>query len=117
MRAYLADELDDVELIAGDVGVVELAPVAYLGDDAACVMGYPAIILLGYLGSPRAAFSELTYARARVWAVVLVDLVASLARWVYDGGEEVVVFNRVKRGKCSSIRSIAAQHSAPNRAS
>ena len=35
MRAYLADEVDDVELVAGDVRVLALAEIADLGDDAA----------------------------------------------------------------------------------
>ena len=35
MRAHLADELDDVELVAGDAGVIRLAEIADLGDDAA----------------------------------------------------------------------------------
>ena len=35
VRAYLTDEVDDVKLVAGDVRILALAEVAYLGDDAA----------------------------------------------------------------------------------
>ena len=56
MRADLADKLDDVELIAGDVGVFRLAEIADLGDDAAYLVMILDGLAHGLLGGIDAVF-------------------------------------------------------------
>ena len=93
MGADLADQLDDMELIAGDGGIVQLAHVPHLGDEA----GYLVVVFYGFehglVGHVHAQLvSQLIhYLQLQLRLVVIEVVLVPFHGGVDNGGEELLV--------------------------
>ena len=97
MRTHLAHELDDVELIAGDGRIGELAEVADLGDDVAELV--EVLNRLAHRGvgdvDAEAAFKLVDDLELELGLVVVEGGLVALHRRVDDGDEEFVILDGV----------------------
>src|SRR5699024_378861 len=97
VRTHLADELDDVELIARDGRVFELAVIAYLGDGVAKLVEVLDGLAQRGLGGvyAKAFFKLVEHLELQLGLVVVEGGLVALHGRVDDGDEELVVLHGV----------------------